>query len=257
MQRVIFSFAILFVAATSLAAEPVYRQGLLTGINGLQFAGQSYNVTFEGGSYDTVYAGTTPLFATLPSPTNFETAELATLAIRDALVGSAYEFATTSIAGCENGDGSFCGIQTPVFEFNNMVSLWRLIVQPAASPVPFSTGGYPATVADAEITWTRWEVVVDSDGDGVPEDVDNCQTVANAGQDDGDSDGYGNACDGDLNNDCITNPVDLGIFASVFFTGDPAADLNSDGIVNPIDLGIMRTLFFEPPGPSGVASCGP
>ena len=35
----------------------------------------------------------------------------------------------------------------------------------------------------------------DSDYDGVPDDVDNCPTVSNAGQDDNDQDGVGNACE--------------------------------------------------------------
>jgi hypothetical protein len=95
----------------------------------------------------------------------------------------------------------------------------------------------------------------DSDGDGVGDDVDNCIAVANPDQRDSNGDGFGNRCDADLNGDCVVNPIDLGIFRSVFFTSDPDADLNGDGVVNPIDLGIFRSLFFLPPGPSALASC--
>lgn len=97
--------------------------------------------------------------------------------------------------------------------------------------------------------------VVDTDGDGVADDVDNCQLVANPAQVDSNGDGYGNRCDADLNNDCIVNVVDLGALRSVFFTTDPDADLNADGTVNVIDLGLLRSLFFQPPGPAQGGAC--
>lgn len=53
--------------------------------------------------------------------------------------------------------------------------------------------------------------------------------------------------------DGIVHALDLGLFRSVFFSGDLDADFNGDGVVNPIDLGILRSGFFHPPGPSAQA----
>ena len=102
----------------------------------------------------------------------------------------------------------------------------------------------------------------DTDLDAVPDSQDNCINVANgpakrdAGsnvQRDSNGDGYGNLCDADLNNDGITNSLDLGLFKLAFMGSDANSDLNGDGIVNSLDLGLVKNLFMLPPGPSGVA----
>ena len=49
----------------------------------------------------------------------------------------------------------------------------------------------------------------DTDHDGIPDNVDNCPTVANPGQQDFDHDGIGDACDPDTDNDGIPNSRDL------------------------------------------------
>ncbi len=100
--------------------------------------------------------------------------------------------------------------------------------------------------------------VGDADADAIPDSFDNCTQIANPNQRDSNGDGFGNRCDADLNGDCITNPIDLGIFRSVFFSTDADADLDGDGVVNPIDLGIFRSLFFLPPGPAATPNlCTP
>lgn len=102
--------------------------------------------------------------------------------------------------------------------------------------------------------------VPDADEDTVPDDLDNCIDVPNSDQLDSDGDLYGNACDTDLNNDCVSNAVDLGLLRVAFFASDgdpnwnPAADFNGDGTVNVVDLGTLRATFFGAPGPSGLTA---
>ncbi len=93
---------------------------------------------------------------------------------------------------------------------------------------------------------------IEEDADGLADFEDNCIFIDNPFQQDTDNDGIGNICDADLNNDCVVNAIDLGLFRERFFTDDPDADFNSDNIVNVLDLGILRAAFFSPPGESGV-----
>ncbi len=108
--------------------------------------------------------------------------------------------------------------------------------------------------ADFDGAFVSFVPEYDDDSDGVPDVLDNCQFVQNAAQVDADSDGYGNRCDTDLDNDCVTNVIDLGILREGFFGTDPVLDFNVDGVVNVIDLGVMRAGFFGSPGPSGTTT---
>ncbi len=101
---------------------------------------------------------------------------------------------------------------------------------------------------------------VDSDSDGMPDDLDNCTETANSDQIDTDLDGLGNACDADYNGDMRVNLEDLSIFRRTFLRekGDPqfnpAAD--SDGVVGNLDFVLLRRQFGSSPGPSGLACAG-
>ena len=136
--------------------------------------------------------------------------------------------------------------------------------EPLAAFIGEDIGGtWTITALDAfaldDGTLTRWcllptlAVIVDPDGDGIPDGEDNCTLVSNPDQRDTNGDGFGNACDADLDNNGVVNVVDLGLLRSVFFTDDADADFNGDGVVNVVDLAVMRASFFGPPGPSGVA----
>jgi len=103
---------------------------------------------------------------------------------------------------------------------------------------------------------------IDTDNDGLENSIDNCIEVANGpiitdaggnSQFDSDGDGYGNACDVDLNNDGVINGLDSGPFISQFGTAGPDADFNGDGVVNGLDAGPFTDMFGQAPGPSGLA----
>ena len=110
----------------------------------------------------------------------------------------------------------------------------------------------------------------ESDGDDIPDVLDKCtidsrNAVATC---DSDSDGYGNPCDPDFNQDNAVTSADFGMFFVPAFKGsDPAPwpqgmDMNCDGSVTSADFG----MFFVPkfkgglggakPGPSGLACAG-
>lgn len=89
----------------------------------------------------------------------------------------------------------------------------------------------------------------DTDGDGILDVVDNCIRVANPDQRDTDGDGFGNVCDGDLDNNGIVNSLDYSLFKSRLLTTDPHADLNGDGRVNSIDFTLFKGMLLKPPGP--------
>ncbi len=92
----------------------------------------------------------------------------------------------------------------------------------------------------------------DSDGDGIADGNDNCTLVANTPQRDSNGDGYGNACDADLDDNCIVNAQDWFIMRERIGTDDADADLNGDGVVNGIDALTLFQNRFAPPGPSGI-----
>ena len=101
----------------------------------------------------------------------------------------------------------------------------------------------------------------DSDGDGISDDRDNCILVANPGQRDTDDingdgipegDGIGNACDADLNNNCIVDQNDATAFKNAWGSSDPNADFNGDGIVDALDRPVLQNSYLMPPGPASV-----
>ena len=108
----------------------------------------------------------------------------------------------------------------------------------------------------------------DTDADGVPDSIDNCQLVANANQLDTNGDGFGNICDADINNSGTVTTADFGLLRSVLGqawsrpsgglapppnTTISASDMNGSGTVTTADFGLLRARLGTAPGPSGVA----
>ncbi len=102
----------------------------------------------------------------------------------------------------------------------------------------------------------------DADGDGVPDDEDNCLELANADQRDTNRDGYGNACDPDYNDDGGVGVPDFNVLRAQFGKDegdadfDPDVDHNGDGGVGIPDFSVLRSFFGGPPGPSGLSCAG-
>jgi hypothetical protein len=93
----------------------------------------------------------------------------------------------------------------------------------------------------------------DSDGDGVPDATDNCDLVWNAPPYDcnTDLDAYGNACDGDFNNDGLVASADSELFGLDFASGTDGGtgtDMDCNGVVNANDFSV----FYRPQNATGI-----
>jgi hypothetical protein len=100
----------------------------------------------------------------------------------------------------------------------------------------------------------------DTDGDGWLDDEDNCSLDSDALQRDTDSDGFGNVCDCDYDNDGTCDGQDLAILGQSF--GRAASpdyedvDMDGNGVVDGSDFLLFSFGWGGSPGPSGLSCAG-
>ncbi len=110
---------------------------------------------------------------------------------------------------------------------------------------------YVYDMEDGFLAW-EWDAVVciDSDGDGINDDLDNCPNNFNPSQTDSDGDGAGNTCDpncpnlGGLN---TVNFIDYSVLMQNWHVKGPnlPGDLNMDNVVDINDLAIISDYWLS------------
>jgi len=100
--------------------------------------------------------------------------------------------------------------------------------------------------------------VVDTDGDTVADNIDNCLEVPNTNQLNGDADVFGNACDADFDGNGTVDFPDYFTFIGSFGAVNPLADFDGSGTVDFPDYFTFLSFYGSAPGPAGAdAPVGP
>jgi hypothetical protein len=99
----------------------------------------------------------------------------------------------------------------------------------------------------------QWNVATPREGDGFPHLL---EEVATRFVGDVAGDGYGNACDPDLDNNGGVGVSDFIIISQLWGRTDALADLNGDGVGGTPDWDIFVPYWGGAPGPSGLDCAG-
>jgi parallel beta-helix repeat protein len=110
---------------------------------------------------------------------------------------------------------------------------------------PFDGDGDATAIADMGA-----DEYTDTDRDGIADYGDNCYVTFNPEQQDTDIDGYGNACDCDLDNNGFVGSNDYTIFGQAWWSDASSqnwnadADFDSNGFIGPNDFTIFGTRWW-------------
>jgi hypothetical protein len=124
-----------------------------------------------------------------------------------------------------------------------------------ASPTPTQTA------TDTPTATPTIDPTLDTDGDGVPDVIDNCRFVFNPDQLNTDAantalnrpgaDALGDACDDDIDGDGYTNAQEAALGKDAAAYCDVTrADVDGDGVVSILDLAKVAQYFAQPVPPA-------
>jgi secreted trypsin-like serine protease len=156
---------------------------------------------------------------------------------------------TTSVydcAGVATGNFASCEFSQP------QAGTWYVLAVRVSGPPP------PNDTVAYQITATEFGPNPDTDEDGVEDPFDNCTLDSNSTQKDLDEDGCGDLCDGDFNQNGVSDAADFSLFKSAYGTVqgqpgyDPLADMDCNGAVGAMDFNAFKSGFGAASGPSGL-----
>ncbi|MGH2829465.1 MAG: thrombospondin type 3 repeat-containing protein [Actinomycetota bacterium] len=104
-----------------------------------------------------------------------------------------------------------------------------------------SIGGAPGDDDLGSNAGSAYFFALDTDEDGVPDNIDNCPTVSNPDQKDTDGDGQGDACDDDDDNDGISDEEEAEHPCMDPLVADADADPDGDGLSNADEINTHDT----------------
>lgn len=129
---------------------------------------------------------------------------------------------TVDMASCNSEDpGLACGV------------FWPRVGDPLRALTGSCSGSGPGCdSSDHRLVWLDLEIISDSDGDTIPDDVDNCVSQANSSQSDIERDGLGDICDPDDDNDLMDDVWENQNQLNALDPSDALLDNDGDGKTN-------------------------